>query len=142
MTNLFQDLRVKLTRIVEFSEAALVSVGEQLIERQQHGLLPKMTAIGEGMWQKTFLDSLKRVRPGKLHIPVLSTELGYGLIILNATNLKELQQEKQPHVITSDDIKGQFMPLKNCNRAEKAFLALHAIDLLSALGKHCNSEPR
>lgn len=141
MTNLFQDMRVKLIRIVEFSEAALTSVGEQLIDQQQQGLLPKMTSIGEGMWQKTFLDSLKRVRPGKLHIPVLSTELGYGLIILDAAKLREFQQEKQPHIITKDDIKGQFMPLANCSLAQKAYLAMHGLDLLARLNQFSNPEP-
>jgi hypothetical protein len=142
MIKLFQDWRVKLTRVVEFSEAALTSVGEQLIAQQQQGVLPKMTAIGEGMWQKTFLDSVKRVRPGKLHIPVLSTELGYGLIILDAAKLRELQQEKQPHVITSEDVKGQFMPLASCSIAQKAFVALHGLDLLAKLEQFRNPEPK
>lgn len=136
MNTLFQDCRVKLTRIVEFSEAALTSVGEQLIAQQERGLLPKMTAIGEGMWQKTFVDSMKRVRPGKLHIPVLSTELGYGLIILDAAKLKELHQGQSTHVITKEDIKAQFMPLASCNLAQKAFLAMHGLDLLGSLESH------
>lgn len=133
MTNLFQDLRLKLTRMVEYSEAALSVVGEKLIEQHKQCLLPRMTAVGEGLWQKTFVDSLKRVRPGKIHIPVLSSELGYGLIILDAAKLRELQQEKQPHVITNDDIKGQFISLANMNLSQKAYVAMHGLDLLTML---------
>jgi hypothetical protein len=136
MTNLFQDMRVRLTRIVEFSEAALTSVGEQLIAQQQQGLLPKMTAVGEGMWQKTFLDSAKRVRPGKMHIPVLSTELGYGLIILDAAKLKELHQGQSTHVITKEDIKAQFMPLASMSLTQKAFVAMYGLDLVNKLEIH------
>jgi hypothetical protein len=92
--------------------------------------------------RKTFLDSLKRVRPGKMHIPVLSTELGYGLIILGAAKLKELHQGQSTRVITKEDIKAQFMPLASMSLAQKAFLAMHGLDLLARLDQFSNSEPK
>lgn len=133
MTNLFQDCRVQLTRVVEFSEAAMTAVGDQLIASQQQGLLPKMTALSDGIWQKTYLDALKRARLGKMFVAALSTEHGFGLVVWSAAKLHEIRRGQRPHAITNEDLKEQLLPLAECSLVEKAFVALHSLDLLAKL---------
>jgi hypothetical protein len=136
MTNLFQDLRVQLTRLVEFSEAAMTAVSDQLIASQKQGLVPKVTALSDGIWQKTYLDALKRARLGKIYVAALSTEHGFGLVVWNAAKLHEIRRGQKPHAITHEDLKGQLVPLADCSLVQKAFVALHSLDLLARL-EHC-----
>jgi len=133
MNELFQNWRVQLTHMVEFSEAVLSTVSTEIIISQERGLLPKASVLSDEVWRQARQDHLNRILVGKISRVTLSTSHGFGLLILKPADYPEgerrgLRDSRQP-------VEKRFQPLVRCDLQQKAFVALHCLDLLEKLGQ-------
>jgi hypothetical protein len=133
MTTQFQEWQTQLTRMVEFSEATLATVGMQVVIAQEKGELPKLLVIGESLWLRPHQDVLLQKATGPIYQAGLSTSAGFGLLTLNP---RHLLKGRDKLVLVVPQNKVQFQPLVKCELLQKAFVALQSLDLIERLKNH------